>query len=86
MSLFEKVRRLWMWGSLDYPGDRESLHVGDDEWRKLVRDYGSKVFVADDPFWAGQQWIRRVFKVEMEWRLWRWMTAGALVGIWAALR
>lgn len=84
--LFEKARRLWLWGCLDYPGDREDLHVADDEWRRLVRDLGDRRIVADDPLWAGQQWVRRVFKVEMEWRLVRWMVAGALAGLWAALR
>lgn len=85
LTLVRAIRRLWLWGRLDYPGDRADLIVGDDEWKKLVRDFNGTI-KADDPFFAGQQWIRRVFKVELEWRLWRALEIGAALGFLLALR
>lgn len=86
LTLLQTIRRLWLWGCLDDPGMREDLIVSDDEWRKLVRDLGDERIVADDPLWAGQQWVRRVFKVELEWRLWRAMAIGAALGFLLAIR
>ena len=86
LTLLQAIRRLWLWGCLDDPGTREGLIVSDDEWRKLVRDLGDERLVADDPIWAGQQWVRRVFKVELEWRLWRAIAIGAALGFLLALR
>lgn len=86
LQLLQTIRRLWMWGCLDYPGDRTDLIVDDDEWKKLVRDFDSTTIRADDPFFAGQQWIRRVFKVELEWRLWRAIAIGAVLGFLLAIR
>lgn len=86
LTLMQAIRRMWLWGCLDYPGDSADLIVGDDEWKKLVRDFDSKTIKADDPFFAGQQWVRRVFKVELEWRLWRALLIGAALGFLLALR
>lgn len=86
LTLLQAIRRLWMWGCLDDPGMREGLIVSDEEWCKLVCDLADDRIVADDPMWAGQQWVRRVFKVELEWRLWRAMAIGATLGFLLAIR
>ena len=86
LTLLQAIRRLWLWGCLDDPSLREGVFVSDEEWRKLVRDCGHESALFDDPAWARQQWVRVVFKVELEWRLWRAMLIGAVLGFLLALR